>query len=310
MHIIKKGAERRADNCFEVIKIEAYPIGGGNHRSIKRGDLDDYEEFDPYAEEFMVWIPGLFIIDIDSNSPALRGFHKRQRWNGFACPVLLEEDIAKLAVEWNKAAAAHPYDCSSLKKEGGFWFMKDPVNLDDPEKAPWDPCPLHVVEFAGKTYECFDIGNYGYCWQDVEHNWLAQPDVEGVELDKSYAWVGTGKPVDGRIPVHQPPTLINCWIAHKEEVVAQVVDFNPGTLAPGQDHLIGAGETFVCDQPEERRRPSPGVPLAERVFIDGKCYAVCPECEKKILLTEMQDEESFDSTPYGLHYLSEHREQN
>lgn len=60
----------------------------------------------------------------------------------------------------------------------------------------------------------------------------------------------------------------------------------------------------------ERRRPSPGVPLAERIFHDGKCYAVCPECKKKILLTDMQDEESYDSTPYGLHYLAEHRKED
>ena len=308
MHIIKKGAERRADNCLEVIGIEAYPIGGGYQKTLKHADLADYEAFDPYDEEFMDWIPGLFIIDLDSNSPALRGFHKRQRWNGFACPILLDEDIDKLAVEWNKAAAAHPYDCSSLKKEHGLWLMKDPVGLDDPEKAPWTPCPLHIMEFAGKDYRCFDIGNYGYCWQDVEHNWIARPDVEGIELDASYAWVGTGKVVEGRIAVHQPPTLINCWIAHEEETVARVVDFKPGTLAPGQEHIITEGETIQFDQLVER--PSPGVPLAERVFLDGKSNAVCPECQKKILLTNMKDEESFDSTPYGLHYMTEHREQD
>ena len=168
MHIIKKG-ETRADQCFEVIEIVCYPIGGGKQLRIRPDRIDEFEVFDPYAAEHMLWIPGFFSID----EAEVRGFHKRQSWNGFACPVLLEEDLPKIAASWNTPAVeGDQHTGDVLEKRGDTWWFKDQ------SEGVWDPCTFFEVEHLGKTYECWDIGTLSLCWQAREYNWVA---LEGVE---------------------------------------------------------------------------------------------------------------------------------
>ncbi len=50
-----------------------------------------------------------------------------------------------------------------------------------------------------------------------------------------------------------------------------------------------------------------GIPYAERIFDgDGQMWAVCPECDEHILLTEAKDFESMTGREYAEHYASVH----
>lgn len=216
-HVIKKGVEKRADAAFEIISMEVCPIGGGYAQTLKGDRLDEIEEFDPYAPEYLQWIPGLFLIDISEDSPAIRGFHKRQRWNGCAVPVLLDEDIVKLAKEWNAYSDANPEYSGRLEKRGDVWWMLDANEANeahhDGREPEWEECKRYDVEFMGTTYECWDIGGMAYTWSDLEFNWIALPLVQSRELPLGFGLLATSYTcTDKKIPVEQPPVFLKCWI--------------------------------------------------------------------------------------------------
>lgn len=206
-HVIKKGVEKRADAAFEIISIEICPIGGGYNQVLRGERLDEIEVFDPYAPEYMLWIPGIFTIDVGGDQAAVRGFHKRQRWNGWLCPVILGEDMQRLADGWNTPADPDDeYSGAMLECRDGVWWLKDQ------NEGVWDECQSIDVEFAGETYKCWDVGTWGYCWVGLERNWLAEKPVEGEELSTEFLVISNQSTcVDKAWRIHQPPMFLNCW---------------------------------------------------------------------------------------------------
>ena len=53
-----------------------------------------------------------------------------------------------------------------------------------------------------------------------------------------------------------------------------------------------------------------GIPYAPvHIYDDGSAAALCPECGRTIVLTEMKDDESFSKAPYAEHWAQEHQQQ-
>lgn len=57
-----------------------------------------------------------------------------------------------------------------------------------------------------------------------------------------------------------------------------------------------------------RARQLFGVPYAKREFVLGRMYAICPMCDKRILLVKRKDFESYTGQEYAEHYKEYHHE--
>lgn len=219
-YVIAKGVEARLDKVLQVVErysdgsLSVYPMGGGHQVRIPAWKAKrDFRSINPWDEIPRIWIPGLFIIDISEASPGLRGFHMRNRWNGFACPVVLAEDIPKLQAEWEEHVDPKEPDatCRLRKKDGVWQLYQWYEDSDDPDHG-WEDQQRCDVAFNGVTYECWDIGTHSLCWNDVEHDWITSVVTAQQLPDDPYAWLVNGS-CNGRQmqPVHHPPALIECW---------------------------------------------------------------------------------------------------
>ena len=218
-YLIRTADEVRLDRVWQVFErysdgtVSIAAMGGGKVYRIPKDKMDELRPIDPWEEITDTWIPGLFIIDIDESSPGIRGFHKRQRWNGFACPVLLEEDIEKLRLDWEKHVDPEQPDATCrLEKREGKWWLYTYWDEDDDSKN-WEEQRSFEVEYLGKKYECWDIGTFGLCWHDAEHDWITSVTTAKELPDQPYAWLVNqgcnGRQMQG---VHHPPSLIDCWV--------------------------------------------------------------------------------------------------
>lgn len=134
--------------------VICYPAGGGfQHKIPLERFLEDYTKDAPEPK----MRAAKFCID---DGPEFDGYHKGDRWNGFACPYFTHEVALQIAEMCNTDSDSRlVYD-----KFRDVWMFVTPDDVDD---EPWT---FHrdKITVDGKEISVFAIGAYGWVWDVTE----------------------------------------------------------------------------------------------------------------------------------------------
>ena len=167
-------------------KVTFYRLGSGREMSgPKVRFLEDFRPVDP-AMDVAKERAGLFSFD---EGNAVVGFHNGRSWNGWATPL-----IPKAAFEeWCEADSAWVEEA----EYGGFKRHEGKMAYDHAfgEEDDIEVLDIRTVEFEGKSFECYDVGGLGLCWnvmnlEDPE-SW---PEGWREEVDKIFILEGMALP--------------------------------------------------------------------------------------------------------------------
>lgn len=134
--------------------VVCFPAGGGfQHRIPLEKFLEDFQKDQPEP----VMRAALFSID---DGPEFEGFHKGDRWNGWACPYFTHEVALQIAEHTN----TEPDYQLVFDKDADVWKW---VTVDDVDDEPWE-FERQTIVVNGEEISVFAIGAYGWVWDVTE----------------------------------------------------------------------------------------------------------------------------------------------
>ena len=155
-HIVVEG-KRWPDTLVVSDKTEthvlAYPNGGGFQFRIPESAINNDFSKVSLDEMVPVWEAGEFYYD-DEDGDCFKGFHNKDRWNGWACPAFPLEEAKKIM----KAQEHIAEDCGRIS----FDEEADKFSLTyDGETEDFEGFDIKV---DGKKVHVYGIGAYSWTW--------------------------------------------------------------------------------------------------------------------------------------------------